>query len=111
VRAGALNRRINVDEPIATQNETGEEELTFSEVGTVWGMIQPGKGKEPQIAGQVIARLTSLATIRWTPNVDRITAKWRLRHKDTVYNVIDVDHIDLAHREIQLTCDAGVNLG
>lgn len=111
MRAGILNRRINVDAPIESQNETGEEEITFTEVATVWGLIEPGKGREPEIAAQVIGRLSTLITIRWTPFVNAITPKWRLRHMDTIYNIIDVMHIDLAHREIQMTCDSGVNSG
>lgn len=111
MRAGRLRHRVVVEEPVTTQNETGEEEVVFTAIGREWASVQPLRGREQLQAQQIDATLDTKIGMRWSPTVDRITPKWRLSHLGVVYNVVSVAHIDMARREVELMCSSGLNRG
>lgn len=112
MRAGELRHRINIDQPVTSQDETGEEIVTFTEMGTVWGAIEPLNGREALIANQLNAEIDTRIRVRWSPLTDQITAKWRLRHRDTVFNIKQPPaQVNMEQREIHIICETGLNNG
>ena len=111
MRAGGIPRRLWIDEPITTQDETGGEVITWEPIGQVWAAIEPVRGREALIAGANLSIMDTKIRIRWSPTVDRVTSKWRGRYGDTVYDIVSVAHLKTGRREIELLCKSGANDG
>ena len=115
MRAGALKNRITFEEPVVTQGSTGQESITWTEFATVWGSVAPMRGrvggKEEMAGNQPLAELNTLITIRWSPNNDLITEKWRAVHLGVYYDIKEIAHVNLDQRMIELMCRSGLNNG
>lgn len=112
MRAGELRHRIQVDRPVSMQDDTGDEVTEFEPAGTVWGSIEPLRGRERLQAGtQITATMDTRIKLRWSPFIDGINAEWRLRHQDIIYNIESIAHIEMRQREIEIMCSSGINAG
>lgn len=111
MRAGGLNRRLTIEEPVVTQGTTGEEVTTWTALGTVWARIEPIRGREAMIAGANLSIMDTRIRIRWSPDVAAVTSKWRARYGDTVYDIVSAAHLATGRREIELLCKSGANDG
>ncbi len=111
MQAGKLNNRVAIDRPDVSQNETGEEIIAWHHVGTVWAAIEPLRGRE---ALQVNANLSEMDTrirVRWTPGLDQMTTKWRMRRPNVIYDLKSIAHVNLDQREIEVLVKSGLNEG
>jgi SPP1 family predicted phage head-tail adaptor len=108
---GKLRHRLLVEEPVTTQNETGEEVINWLSHGRIWGEIEPLTGREALQAGMVSATLDTRITVRWSPLTDLMNAKWRLSHAGVVYNLVSVQQVDMGRRQIEIMANSGRNLG
>lgn len=111
MRAGPLRHEIQVQYPVITQGASGEEVITWGAFGTIRAEVLPTRGRESLIANQPIADLDTTIRIRWSPNNEHITAKWRVVHDRVIYDIKNVIHVNLAQRIIELLCKSGVNSG
>lgn len=111
MRAGLMRHRVELDEPIVSRDDTGDEIITWVTRATVWASIRPLKGRELNSGNQILGEGDTAIGMRWSPNVDQVTPKWRARHQTTIYNIESVAHVNLGQREIELTCKSGVNRG
>ena len=46
MRAGKLRHRVVIQEKVVARDGYGEEDVTWSEVDTVWGSVEPLRGRE-----------------------------------------------------------------
>lgn len=106
-----FNQRILVDRPTVTQGDNGGDVVGWLLVGEVWASIAPVGGREAARAGQIIASTETRIVIRWSPVMADIHATWRIRRGDVIYNISRVVNGNLSNREIELTCESGVNDG
>jgi SPP1 family predicted phage head-tail adaptor len=104
-----LTRRLLLERPEVSQNETGEEETTWIPLGSVWATIEPVRGREALIAGANLAIMDTKIHIRWSEAVDAITEKWRASYRGTIYNIVSVAHLKIGRREIELLCRSGAS--
>ena len=111
MRAGSLRHRILVEQPITAQNETGEEEITWSSFGTFWGSVEPLRGRELLRSEQILATMDTRIRLRWSERANQIVAKWRMQHLGVIYNIVSSAHIDMARREIEFMAMSGSNQG
>lgn len=111
MNAGKLRHRLLLEEPIATQDDTGGEVINWSVFGTVSSDIEPLRGREQLIANQSLAPFDTRIRIRWSPAVERVTAKWRGTHRGTIYNFESISETDMARREIVIMAQSGLNDG
>jgi SPP1 family predicted phage head-tail adaptor len=116
MRSARLRHRLIVEEPVAARSATGAESVQWRTFATVWAEIQPEKGAEQQIGGQVIGTGATKVVVRWSPRMAQVAAKWRLRfadrHQPTVYNIMaQPAHANLGQREIHFVCTTGANNG
>ncbi len=109
MRAGTLTRRLLLERPEVTQNETGEEEIEWIPLGSVWAAIQPIRGREALIAGANLSIMDTKITIRWSETVDAVNEKWRASYRGTIFNIVSVSHLKLDRREIELLCRSGAS--
>lgn len=111
MRAGVLRHVIEFDEPIGTQDDTGSEVVEFTYAFSMRGSIEPVTGREGFIGQQINAEADTRLVIRWSPQSDAITPKWRARHGGIDYNVVNCIHVKQAQRELHLFCRSGLNDG
>lgn len=120
MRAGKLNSRLIIERPnVSRDADTGGELITWVEVAIVWATIAPIvsiRGRETLVADQVQAAIDVKISIRWSPLVDPMTAKWRARqltrYSPIIYNITAPPaQVNMGKREIVLLCKAGTNEG
>lgn len=119
MRAGKLNSRLVIERPEVSRDDTGAELIAWVRVGTVWASIAPiasTRGREALVGDQVQAAIDTKITIRWSPQIDGMTAKWRARFETRdnpiVYNITAPPaQIDMGQREVVLLCSSGINRG
>ena len=108
---GKFNNRIAIDRPDASQNETGEEIISWHHVGTVWCDIKPLVGREALQAAAILAESDTLIRFFWTPGLSQMTPKWRLRRLNLIYDIQGVAEVNMDKREIEVRCKSGTNEG
>jgi len=112
MQAGHLRHRITIERPGYARDAAGSEYLVWESYATVWGSLVPLRGRESEGSGHILADLDTEITIRWSPRVAVIDAKWRVRHGGTTYNVGAPPVLDeQGRRSLRILCRSGVNDG
>lgn len=120
MRAGKLRSRLIIERPNVTNDpDTNAELIAWDPVTTVWADIEPIvsiRGREVLLGDQVQAVIDMKITIRWSPLVDGVTAKWRgrlaTRYSEVIYNITAPPaQVNMGQREIVMLCKAGTNEG
>lgn len=111
MQAGKLRSRISVDRPMTSQNETGEEIIDWHHVGDYSADIEPLSGREALLQNVNLAIEDTRIHVRWTPGLDQMTEKWRLRRRDKFYDIKNIAHIHLRQRTIEILAKSGSNEG
>lgn len=119
MRAGKLNARLIIERPDISRDDTGAELITWIKVATVWAEISPivsVRGREALMGDQVQAKIDVKITIRWSPRIDGMSAKWRARFatrdNPVIYNLAAPPaQVNMGQREVVLLCNAGINKG
>lgn len=111
MKAGKLDKRLDIEQPITTQDSAGSPVVSWLAVGTVWASIEPIKGREAMTANQNLAIMDTRIKVRAHPLLSSINAKWRVKYNGLIYNIVSVAHIELGNREIELMCVSGANDG
>lgn len=115
--AGKFRHLIVFDEPITRHEANGEQVIDFSPAITERAAIQPLAGHEGLLANSIAATVDTRINIYWSPNVDRVTAKWQIRHgpscgcgitKEVIYDIeAPPQSIDLRNREMEFKVSSG----
>ncbi len=115
MKAGKLDKRLDIEQPITTQDGAGSPVVSWLAVGTVWASIEPIieriKGREAMTANQNLAIMDTRIKVRAHPLLSSINAKWRVKYNGVIYNIVSVANIELGNREIELMCVSGANDG
>jgi SPP1 family predicted phage head-tail adaptor len=88
--------------------------VTWGAFGTLRAKISPiqtNRATEVFAGEQPLADLLTTISIRWSPNNEQITEKWRVIHNRVIYDIQRVIHLELAQREIALECRSGLSNG
>lgn len=101
MRAGTLRQRVTIQEKNVTQNEYGEEVITWDDVNTVWAAVEPLQGREFLEAQRAGAEVTTRIRIR---HRDGIEPEMRVSWGDHAYDIEAVIAIEERQREIHLMC-------
>lgn len=84
LQAGRLRHRLTIRQPTTSQNEVGEEIITWSTLATVWGRLDALRGEEQLAAKQLTAEIVARATLRYRSD---ITAEMRLQYDNLEYDI------------------------
>jgi len=77
MRAGRMNRRVQVQAPTVVDDGNGGTYLTYAVVATRWASVEPMAGRELYEAQQVDARATVRIRMRYDPSIG-LTPRHRL---------------------------------
>lgn len=111
IRSGALRHRVTLQALGAgspQQTGSGMPDESWGDVATVYASVEPLNGRELFAAQEHHAEVTTRIRLRYRSG---ITAKMRVSHGGTVYNILSVIDAEKRHKEIQLMCTDGVNEG
>lgn len=102
VRAGNLDRRVQLQRAVETQNTFGELIKGWSPYATVWAELLPMPGGEAFVAEQRRSRQPVQFRVRYRAG---ISPQHRAVHRGETYEITDVSEPDRNH-EVVLTCYA-----
>jgi SPP1 family predicted phage head-tail adaptor len=100
MRAGKLRQRIILQSPTTTQNEFGDEIITYATAATVWAKVETTTGDEDVTAQRAEAWLQHTVTIRNYPGV---LPTWRVVWGERTMEIAAIIP-DNVGREMQLVC-------
>jgi SPP1 family predicted phage head-tail adaptor len=101
MQAGRLDQRITIKQKVATQDTFGGETVTWTDVCTVWAQVQPITGREYLQGKQLQEEQTARIRIR---HRNGIVPAMRAHLGSRVFDILDVQNIDTAGKELVLMC-------
>lgn len=84
MKAGALDRRITIQNRVETQNSFGEAEITYEDMTSVWAEVRPLTGREYFSAAQYVPEAKLKIRIRYRAG---ITEKQRIIYQGETYDI------------------------
>ena len=102
MRAGQLRHRVTLQQKgSVTQNEFGEEVISWTTVDIVWASVEPLRGREFIQAKQEQAMIDTKIRMR---HRDGVTPVLRAVWNGRVYDILSVVRPEERQREIELMC-------
>ena len=97
MRAGKLRHRVVIQEKVVARDGYGEEDVTWTEVDTVWGSVEPLRGREYLEGRQEQADVSHRIRMRYQGS---ITPTMRVSYGSRVFEVLSV--LNPVERDISL---------
>src|SRR6266487_2497306 len=104
VASGAFNRRITIQSPVDVADGEGGSTRTWSTVVSTWAHIEPWKGAEKWLVGQVYSNMWVKMLIRYRPSTN-ITPVMRITYGNRIYRIRAVNVPAEAQTTIELLCE------
>lgn len=101
VDAGKLRHRVAIERATFAQNSLGENVPTWAILATVWGSVDPLRGREAFMIQQYQADADFRIRIRFYPG---ITTKDRLVYNGRVFNIININNLAERDRTLEIIC-------
>lgn len=101
MQAGRLRHRVSIQQRVEARNGYGELISTWSTLATVWGSVEPIRGREFFEAEQVQSEISTRVRIRY---YDGITAQMRVLFGSRKLQILAVIDVNERHKEMQLMC-------
>jgi SPP1 family predicted phage head-tail adaptor len=112
MNAGQLRHRVTIQARTQTQDASGDPVTSWTTLATVWGAVEPIRGREATFAGdQVLGETDTRVRLRYSPAAAQVTPGHRLEHQGALFNVVSVAHVRLGQQEIEIMAKSGVNDG
>lgn len=121
MKIGALRSRVIVQRPEEAQGLSGEIQITWRTVATVWASIGGAQKVTPIPsllahehfrASMVVADLDVVVRMRWAPIIRDIDATWRLiQPGGKVLNILGIINVEEKNEQLELSCNFGKHDG
>ena len=106
--AGRLRHRVKIQRRSTSEDELGQQALSWSDVATVWCCVNQLSGRELMTAGADRAENTARITVRYRPD---LVERMRILYGSVVYDITSVSDIDGRRRVLEVMVKAGVSDG
>lgn len=101
IKAGDLRQVIVLQRPVVTIGEHNRRNVEFQDAVTVHAAMADVSGREFWEAQAYHAEDVVTFTIRWRNDLD---ATWRVKRGETVYNILEVNHLGYMRDFMRLKC-------
>jgi SPP1 family predicted phage head-tail adaptor len=102
MRAGPLDRRVTIQQPIEAQDSAGAVTLHWADVATVWAQRQDVRAREYVSGNVMLAEVEAVFRLRHRSDV---APRWRLVSEGSTWDITGVTQ--LGRRDgIELRCVA-----
>lgn len=108
MRAGELDRRVQLQTREETDDEAGEPVVTWTDFAQVWAAVEPQSGSEFVTEAQPHAVGTVRIRIRYLAGVQE---KMRAVYDGVPYDIKSVRNIDEQRKEMYLIATKGMSDG
>lgn len=108
MRAGRLNHKVIIQQPVEVQDTTGQAVKSWTTYASVWASVEPLKGREFLESQQINAETSTRVRIR---KLAGVTQKMRISYDSRIYNINTILHVNERQREMHLMCSEGTNDG
>lgn len=101
MRAGQLRHRVTIQSPVQSQNETGEVELAWVDLCSLWASVEPLTGRELLRADRVESELTHRVRLR---HDSRVSSRLRIVHESRTLEIVSVANQDERNEQLEVMC-------
>ena len=108
MRAGDLRYRVQIQEAVETQADTGELTTAWTAVASAWASIEPLAGREYLLSQQAQASATHTIRLRVIPRLS-LTVKHRILFGERVFDINSVADVRERGAEWELRCTEAAN--
>lgn len=108
--AGDLNRRIEIEAAVTTQDSSGDPVVEWTPIGTFWAAADPDTGNEFYADNGIVAESPMLFRMRRYASIE-ITPLHRVIYGGHVFNIDSVTDYHDQRTEVHIYARAGVNQG
>lgn len=106
--AGALRQRVTFQTETEMPDGGGGYERGWSDVITVWGSLQPERGRERLQADRLQASLGGVLRVRSSTETRAITEAHRVLIDGVPYQIRSIANPDQKNRYLEMTVERGV---
>lgn len=106
--AGQMRRKVTIQSRSVAIDAVGGQAVTWTDVCTLWAQVQPTGGKEITVGGALRAESIFTVTTRYYAG---IVPKMRILFEGQIFEIVNINDTDQRHRELVMTCQAGLTGG
>jgi SPP1 family predicted phage head-tail adaptor len=107
MRAGNLRTRCEFQKPVENESPTGNVQKGWALYKTVWGDLLSRGGREQLAAGRLQSEVPGTLQVRWSTEMDQVTADFRVLINGKPYQIISAADRDMRRRTIDFVVMAG----
>lgn len=113
VRAGQLDRYVDVQQRSTTPDAIGQPVNTWTTIKSVYAGIAALSAVKRGIAGLVVTDVTHQITVRYDPIFadPRIAATYRIVYAGRIFEVLGVENVDEKNSMVMIDAREGLNNG
>lgn len=104
MRAGRLRHRIQVFEPVRTEDTTGEELVTWAPLLHCWAEISPLKGGERMLGREISHEVTHQVDMRYGGRTKGIAPSMRFVFKERTFHIEGLVNIGERNEVLRMYC-------
>jgi len=93
MRAGKLDRCIRIERQVIVQSDSGEEQITWQEVATVYAEKIEDRGQERFAHAQIVGSSIITFRIRWSQVVNEVSDEHRIVYEGREHDITAVREI------------------
>ncbi len=98
---GALRHKVQIQEPVRSEDGGGGGEISWRDVAEVWAKIAPTRGREEVNAEKRRGRVSHTVLLRWRPGM---SPTQRIVHGTRVLQIESVTDLDERRRWLICAC-------
>lgn len=102
LRAGELDQRITIQQPVSTQDVYGQAVNTWSDLCSVWAKVEGGWASEIEDSNEI------MNVGKWTVHMryrSDVTPEMRIKFGDLYLGIIGVENVMSRGTTLKLTCE------
>lgn len=101
MRAGKLRHRLIIQQVCEIQTASGDPQMMYRNFATVWGAVEPLRGREFFAAHELQARVDIRVRVRYVAGVN---PAMRVLFGSRIFEIVAVIEPEINRRELQLMC-------
>jgi len=106
-RARRFRTRCEFQSPLVNESPTGNVQKGWALYKKVWGDLLSQGGREQLAAGRLQSEVPGTLQVRWSTDMDQVTADFRVIIAGKVYQIVSVADRDMRRRTIDFVVVAG----
>lgn len=99
MRAGRLRHRLSLQSPTITNTSTGTITESWGTTATIWGSVEPLRGREFYDSALINSDITSRIVVRYTSDIE---PNYKIVFGTRTFLIVSIIDIDERNKEMNL---------